>query len=389
MGGASCCSALALVLALALPMPLNGNSAETAASHVKTGDALYARGDLAQAEDFYEAARGIYKSTHGADHPVMGAVCTKLGALYDAMGNHDKALEAHEQGLGIVKKTDGEMSEAAAGQIFNIGNVYWGQNKLQMALDRYKQAHSIYEALLGKDSERVGAAQSNMGSIYYLMGKYDKALEAQEEALRIDRTFAKSKAGEQQAGMSLFNIGQTLHKLNQAGQAEHRYKEAIFYFRRVFGNEHPTIAQVLTALASVLADTGMFDQATDAQTQALGMLIKTVGENHPQTAHAIYSFGTLYSKMGNHQEALESFVDAAGIYTKLAGADAEALGQPYLSAARAKKALGEANGARKAAAEALRIFELHGKDGDAKEVKRFLQQLDMPPTASDLPTPPS
>eukprot|EP00283_Hemiselmis_rufescens_P005515 CAMPEP_0173435034 /NCGR_PEP_ID=MMETSP1357-20121228/14023_1 /TAXON_ID=77926 /ORGANISM="Hemiselmis rufescens, Strain PCC563" /LENGTH=389 /DNA_ID=CAMNT_0014399969 /DNA_START=51 /DNA_END=1220 /DNA_ORIENTATION=- len=383
------CFALVCLLALALPVPLHGNNAEVAEGHVQTGDAYYAQGQFADAEQAYKAARLIFKSTHGEDHPVIGSVCTKLGALYDSMGDKKRALEAQEEGLKISKQNDGTMSEAYAGQLFNIGNIFWGQDKLPEALKRYTEALGIYEQVLGKDSERVGATQGNIGGIQYLMGKYDAALEAQNEALRIDRQFAKSQQGQQQLAMSLFNLGHTLHKLRQVGQAEHRYKEAIFFFRKIYGKEHPTIANALSSLGNLKVDQGNLQEALDTHLQALAMLIRTVGEDHPQTALCIYTLGTVYTKVGHHQDALESYVDAAGIYTKVLGKDAGQLGKPYMGAAQAKKALGQMNAARKAATEALRLFKLAGEQEEARECQKFLAALDSSPGAPKLPDQPA
>ena len=77
-------------------------------------------------------------------------------------------------------------------------------------------------------------------------------------------------------------------KLNEATPL---CKGAIAIFKKVHGDEHPSVATLLNNLAGLLKDQGQDDDAACLGKQALAIFEKVLGADHPNTQTVRSSWG--------------------------------------------------------------------------------------------------
>ena len=112
-------------------------------------------------------------------------VCS-VGAVYNKMGENEKALEYYDKSLEIKIKVLGQDHLLVAATKMNIGSVLYGQGKFPEAMQMYEQSAEAQERQLG---EHLDTALSMIGVALVLnqMGKLDEALAKYSEVLRIQQ----------------------------------------------------------------------------------------------------------------------------------------------------------------------------------------------------------
>ncbi|MCA9113978.1 MAG: tetratricopeptide repeat protein [Planctomycetaceae bacterium] len=119
--------------------------------------------------------------------PRIGKPWINLGAVYNRMGDHNRAVEALRK--GIPKERN-----CAHGH-YNLGLAYRGLGQQSMAISAYREAIRI-------DPEMAEAHQ-NLANAYVDMGSHQQAITHYKKALEIDPDFLRAQTGLQRAEEAL------------------------------------------------------------------------------------------------------------------------------------------------------------------------------------------
>ncbi|MCZ8243779.1 MAG: tetratricopeptide repeat protein, partial [Microcystis sp. LE19-131.1A] len=68
-----------------------------------------------------------------------------LGAVYDSLGEYQKAIEFYQQSLAITREIGDRGGEASSW--FNLGLTYYKLDRISEAKEAYLQARELYQAL--------------------------------------------------------------------------------------------------------------------------------------------------------------------------------------------------------------------------------------------------
>ena len=90
-----------------------------------------------------------------------------IGAVYDSLGEKQKALDYYNQALPIVRPVGDRSGEART--LNNIGAVYDSLGEKQKALDFYNQALRIERAVGDRSGEAI--TLNNIGRVYDSLGE--------------------------------------------------------------------------------------------------------------------------------------------------------------------------------------------------------------------------
>jgi CHAT domain-containing protein/Tfp pilus assembly protein PilF len=142
-----------------------------------------------------------------------------IGAVYDDLGEKQKALDSYNQALPIYRAVGDHDGEATT--LNNIGLVYSALGEKQKALDYYNQALPIYRTVGDRAGEAV--TRSNIGLVYSALGEKQKALDSYNQALPIRRVVG-DRAGE---ATTLNNIGAVYDDLGDKQNALDYYNQAL------------------------------------------------------------------------------------------------------------------------------------------------------------------
>ncbi|MFN7201387.1 MAG: tetratricopeptide repeat protein, partial [Aphanizomenon sp.] len=161
-----------------------GATKENAERLFEEGMTLYQQGSaesLRQAIQKWQEARLLYRAV--GDRRGEATTLNNIGAVYDALGEKQKALDFYNQALPIRRAVGDRRGEAIT--LNNIGGVYDDLGEKQKALDFYNQALPLRRAA----GDRGGEANTfnNIGGVHDDLGEKQKALNFYNQSLPIFR----------------------------------------------------------------------------------------------------------------------------------------------------------------------------------------------------------
>ena len=165
------------------------------------------------------AERGLAVAQVAEQHQDEGTLLNNIGAVYDSLGERQKALDYYEQALPIREAVGDRRGVAQT--LNNIGRVYDSLGERQKALNYYEQALPIREAV--GDKAGTAVTLNNIGLVYDNMGEWQKALYIYEQTLPFMEA-AGDRAG---TAVTLNNIGLVYDNLGERQRALSYYEQAL------------------------------------------------------------------------------------------------------------------------------------------------------------------
>jgi len=119
------------------------------------------------------------------------------------------------------------------------------------------------------------------------------------------------------------------HLLHEAGaflyahgfyyQSQAFHQQTLDIRKHLYGSEHPTIAESLTALAILANNQGELGQAEQFHQQALDIREKTLGPDNPETTRSRNNLSVIYRKQGKYEQAEQLLKQALSISERTQG----------------------------------------------------------------------
>ena len=134
-----------------------------------------------------------------------------IGAVYNELGEKQKALEYFNQSLPLRRATGDKAGEAAT--LNNIGLVYFELKEKQKALSYFNQSLLLRRATGNKAGEAV--TLNNIGAVYDDLGQKQKALEFFNQSLLLSRVTGDKN----QEARTLNSIGAVYFDLKEKQKA--------------------------------------------------------------------------------------------------------------------------------------------------------------------------
>jgi CHAT domain-containing protein/Tfp pilus assembly protein PilF len=181
------------------------------------GLALHSRGDLREAQGFYEQALAVFERV-GERGLWRGKVLHNLAAVHMGLGEAEAALESHRQILALQRSLGDRRGEAQT--LNSLGVLYYNLGELGKALEAYAPALASFRQF--GDRMREGAVLHNLGVAYYGLGEYRRALADLEQGLAIRREVGDRRgevATEVSRGHVLLALGETAQALDAGRRA--------------------------------------------------------------------------------------------------------------------------------------------------------------------------
>ena len=176
---------------------------------------------------------------------------------------------------------------------------------------------------LGKDlrnqPEVEAELRSTIGGVYLDLGEYQKAETMHRAALALrKRVFGYEHPG---VAESLNDLGNALYRQSKLTEAESTHCEALALRRKLFGNRHPQVAASLNNLANTLREQGRLAEAEAMFREALVLRREFLGTNHEETAQTVDNLGTILSLQDKFQEAETMQREGLALDKRLLGND--------------------------------------------------------------------
>jgi CHAT domain-containing protein len=261
-------------------------------------------GEKRRALDFYNQALPLSRAV--GDRRLELSILIFISTDHLLLGEYPKVLDYCNQALPLARSVGYRQAEATAQAGIGIANFISGER--HKALDHLNQALSIWQALGYREQEATMLVA--IGGIYFTLGEKQKAREYNDRASQlrqVERGRTDSAAAEDKdrlAAETAFAEGVRLSTLGTAEsrrQSIEKYEEALPLWRAIGDREREVLT--LTGLGMVYALLGEKPKAIDYLNQALS-LWRALGSPGWE-GYLLSAIGETYFLLGEQQSALD------------------------------------------------------------------------------------
>ncbi|MDX2198099.1 MAG: tetratricopeptide repeat protein [Phycisphaerae bacterium] len=266
-----------------------------------------------------DRASGGVAARFAAAPEVEAAIRATLGDSYAALGLFAEAQPHLERAAELQQKSKNPDPERVlAAERRKAAN-------LQL-LGRFDEAETIIQRVLAEttriashDSIARAECLEVLADIQNGKSLYADAEKTMREAIRIRRL--RTPAGDVDLARALNTLGSALHYRGDQPQASQVKLEALAELRRLVGDDHPLVTQVLHDIGSGLVEQHRYAEAIEYFEQAAPLLARQLGPDHRVVLANQRSFGTALSFAGRHAEATPLLEKAITASAASLGAD--------------------------------------------------------------------
>ena len=327
----------------------------------------------------------------------------QLGQLYIGMGRHEKAKMMLEESLAISRRTLGEKSRAVAEALHYMSMLMGSMGDFQGGLKKLEEARVIFEDIPGNHHERITHIDSQI-AIYrqraeMLQSAHDGGLQGlqeseatqnniktQLEALRALRAARKNDTDGEDVVDLLLNVGTAYGSAGKEVEARAHYEEALGIIRRLHGDKHPHVANVLENIAKSLAKGSVFgveasdveshlDEANRIFEKVLKIRIRVYGEDSEPVADTLISMGTFLMERGKISDAVQRMEQAIEILTRVRGKDHQKIALAHYFLAKLKPTEGDWDAALVHCHESVRMCKELGQNSALAALLQGSQEI--------------
>jgi tetratricopeptide (TPR) repeat protein len=185
---------------------------------------------------------------------------------------------------------------------------------------------------------------------------------------------------------ALANLGVVCRSQGDLPAARKHTEQALALQRKLFGEQHPAVANSLNNLGVVCREQGDLAAARKHIEQALALRRKLFGEQHPDVANSLASLGWLCHARGDLPAARKLFEQALALHRKLHGEQHADAAHSLNSLGEVCRAQGDLPAARKYQEQALALYRKLYKGDQHPYVATSLNDLGLVCRAQgDLP----
>jgi len=261
---------------LRAPTPLN--APELALAYSSLGMLEIGSGHYKSAESDLREALALAGGSLGEASPETAAYATNLAVALMAQGQYSRAATLLRRARFVIESRLGPDSVQVVNVLVELTSAETGLGRFRIAEGCGNKALSILNRVPGGSPE-IALTQATLGTLYLREGKTAEAerilpaaVEEERRFLRDGRTLAAGIRG-----LAALRVQQ-----HAWSDAESLYREAIGYYERRMGAEHPDLAPVLREYAAVLKHRG----ASRAEIRNIEARARAIGNPapHPQVS---------------------------------------------------------------------------------------------------------
>jgi tetratricopeptide (TPR) repeat protein len=273
--------------------------AHTNTQLIASAKQLYDRGDFEDARRAYEQVLNTQPHISPHAHPDRATTLYWYGTTLLELGDHTAAEAALVEARAIeaTLRPVAHSQTARCLSALGVARLYAGD--IAGAQQFTEQALAIREQALGSDHPDTIESLNNLGFIFNRRGERAHSLALHEEALaRCDRTVGDTHRVTAEVCSSL-----SLRLGADQGRARILGERAFLISQHLFGPTHPTTAQLMNNLASLLADAGDDAAARVLLEGSLALHEERLGAQHPRLAYVLHNLAGIYKRAGEWDTA--------------------------------------------------------------------------------------
>ncbi len=136
-----------------------------------------------KALEFYDkiAELEIGEESESEANPKKGHAFTQMSAIYQALGDYEKAYEYQMQALPTYDQVNDSLGMANAQ--YNLGSIFFYQNQFEQSLEHYQKAKVICDAI--NNDRFIYSCLAALGSVNEKLGNSEKSLQYNQHSLKL------------------------------------------------------------------------------------------------------------------------------------------------------------------------------------------------------------
>ena len=231
----------------------------------------------------------------------LATLINNVAKAYGELRQYDKAEGFFREVLAIQQHLDEEPSTITRA-MNNLSNPLIRQGKMQEAERLLQESLLMSEKLGGPDGHRhqILSLQS-LAVIHNNLSNFQTAESLSRKALAVHAGQDNPKLTRRAS--LLGTLGQSLHGLDQLGQAREAFEESLSIRQKILGSEHPKVAKAELKLAALLVDLGQTKRAKEMIEHSLQVLLQSIPEDDWEIAVARSIRGHCLVLEGRFEEA--------------------------------------------------------------------------------------
>ena len=285
------------------------------------------------------------------EQPVLRATLLHtLGTVFSGLGLYQEAEGLLKEAWDLRREVLAPEDPARVDTLFELGLVALRRGQAEPAERFVTQAFEEVAA----ESPQQGRLHRLLGSVRELEGRRDEAIRLQEEALEWDRQLGND---DPQVVDGLISLGSALTSRGLFDRAESVYAEALALQRQHRPGDQTATVTVLRNQAALARRRGDFESARILAQGAAEMARRIYGERHPVVAEVMNTLGILEARSGNPDQARRNFEKSLDLFRDLLGSDHPRLAGPMINLGNLlHRDLGRTEDAEPLLAQAVDLF---------------------------------
>jgi eukaryotic-like serine/threonine-protein kinase len=310
------------------------------------------RGETITAREILDRGTQRVESELSGDPETQSALFNAVSQVYRNLALYDDAEKWLRRTLALRTQVYGPSSLQVAETEHDTGLLQLERGRYSDAEQHFRRAlevrrqHGAAPALVAASLEGVGETLSEAGKPADAEGLLREALQIRDRAhgdpvdrmmtvstlalalvrkgdvVHAERLFREaSEQGRLLGGAptparisSLLNLARLTYRFDhEPRQAEPLYREALSVARRLYPEDHPQVATLLSELARCLRDQGNLASAETMTRDALGIWRRLYGEQHRQVLISLQTLAGLLADRGKPKEAEPVFREALSV----------------------------------------------------------------------------
>lgn len=335
-------------------------SAETAQMLHVVGMTALEKGDLALAEQVFQRALAIYRTSPEKYSLNIAGVMLGLGHVWMDRGEFARAEPAIRDALTTFERQLGNKDPQYINALLRLAELYRYGSDYDRAERLYLEAMARGEEVLNGDAEQKRqqcfcCLAYGLASVYRSKGDLARAEQVYIHALRL----MKKAFGEDSGEVANLTVSFAELQVSKGDYwlAEQMYESALRTFEKNYGADHPLVAKTLVSKAYLYEVTGNTAAAEELLHRAEAINRKNFGEQHPNVADVMESLGALYSDRRDFVRAEPMLRGALEMYRKFYGDESDRTAHAYDTLGYMYHLRGDLNNAKALFRRSLAISE--------------------------------
>lgn len=344
-------------------------SAVIASVHDSLGMLLGDEGDHETSMLHLEKGYKMYCELYGSENHEVAISLGNLARAWHRMGDVNMAKSLYAKSLKTLRQLGGRADEDIIARNLNaLGEIFMSNKEYEEARQLFMECLSARVNLYGERHLDTVAVMKNLSVLAYTTKSYDEAHSICFAARAIQVDLDGTDATVQAAALT-GHLAEISRVLGKVSEAEGFYKDAISLYRKIYGENHPSISVQLNNMASMLFTCKRVEEAEELYVASRNILIKFHGKEHTAVAAAINSLAKLHGALGRYAQAMALHSEALGILLKLHGSENEIVADALMEISELLLIKKDFNESMDACSQALGIrTRLFGDNGERSEI---------------------